>query len=81
MRATHNRARIAARVDPANLRPRPSVLAPSTPAPSGFVARRTRASMTGAQRNSEGRRSEWSLSQNNRDGRDPRWDSTVSSVG
>lgn len=41
--------------------------------------RRSRAGkMTGAQRNSEGRRSEWTLSQNNRDGRDPKWDRTVS---
>lgn len=78
-----NRAVVAAR---ASIQHRP-VLAPSIdlrarPAtevkPSGFTGRRTRASMTGAQRNSEGRRSEWTMSQNNRDGRDRKWDATVS---
>lgn len=86
MRASQaNRARIAAR---AKIQTRP-VLLPGTDLrareltvvkPSGFTARRTRASMTGAQRNSEGGRSEWAMSQNNRDGRDPKWDSTVSSL-
>jgi hypothetical protein len=83
VRASHNRALIAARVKTA---PAP-VLAPSIDLRArvqtvvhgtGPGIRRTKAKMTGAQRNSEGRRSEWSMSQNNRDGRDPRWDGTVS---
>lgn len=57
-----------------------AVLAPSTViGATGPVRRTTAVKMTGAQRNSEGRRSEWSMSQNNRDGRDARWSQTVRS--
>lgn len=89
MRASQaNRAVIARR---AAHRPtdRP-VLAPSTDLrarvltvvkPSGVGIRRSKAKMTGAQRNSEGRRSEWSLSQTCRDvvATDAKWSQTVRS--
>lgn len=88
MRTTHDRSIIAAR---AALRStdRP-VLAPSTDLrartltvvkPSGAGIRRRKCKMTGAQRNSEGRRSEWSLPMNLRDAvaTDPKWSQTVRS--
>lgn len=86
MRTTHDRSIIAAR---AALRStdRP-VLAPSTDLrartltvvkPSGAGIRRRKCKMTGAQRNSEGRRSEWTASPYIRDAvaTDARWSRTV----
>lgn len=62
----------------ANARP---VLGASTDSlrikPSGYVGRKGKACMTGAQRNSEGRRSEWSMSPEF--WTDPKWSATVSS--
>ena len=74
-----NRARIAKRTAPSTPND-VAMLRVHTPSVATGPVRRTRAvSMAGAQRNSEGRRSEWSMSQNNRDGKDPRWSATVSS--
>lgn len=49
--------------------------------PSGVGIRRSKASMTGAQRNSEGRRSEWSASMTCKDrvATDAKWSQTVRS--
>jgi hypothetical protein len=49
--------------------------------PSGVGIRRSKASMTGAQRNSEGRRSEWSASMTCKDrvATDAKWSQTVGS--
>ena len=49
--------------------------------PNGAGVRRSRAKMTGAQRNSEGRRSEWTASPYLRDAvaNDARWSATVRS--
>jgi hypothetical protein len=49
--------------------------------PSGVGIRRSKASMTGAQRNSEGRRSEWTASMTCRDvvATDAKWSQTVGS--
>lgn len=53
----------------------------TTVKPSGVGIRRSRASMTGAQRNSEGRRSEWSASMTCKDrvATDAKWSQTVRS--
>lgn len=74
-----NRARIAQRIDPANLRTRPTVLAPSTPIGATGPVRRTRcAPMTAAQRDSTGKRSDWSASPYFFT--DPKWSATCSQV-
>ena len=64
MRASQaNRAVIAAR---AAHRPTRTTVLPSTDSlrikPSGYVGRKGKARMTGAQRNSQGQRSEWTMS-------------------
>lgn len=83
MRSTHNRALIEARI-PGTPRPRPTTPGtnpamrtpgPSHPMAAGVVLRTRCAPMTGAQRNSLGRMSEWSRSPEYFT--DPKWGWTV----
>ena len=77
-RAQADRRVIAARVNTANLATRPGAM-PSTEhlriAPAGFVGRRSKARMTGAQRSADGGRSLWTASPYYRTAAtiDPRW--------
>lgn len=76
MRSGHNRAVIAARAS-ASTPNRVALLRPDTmPIRTGPVRRTTAAPLTPMQRNSEGRRSEWSASPNY--WTDPAWSQTVS---
>lgn len=56
------KARRAARATPSTVATNPALRVQTTFRPAGAGIRRHKARMTGAQRNGEGRRSEWSMS-------------------